>query len=47
MSNGQDGIYTEDECRCDDPLQLFFCYLHNHYAWYCDCEKKNDPAESI
>lgn len=32
MANGQDGIYAEDECRCDDPVGLYWCYLHNHYA---------------
>jgi hypothetical protein len=32
MANGQDSIYTGDECRCDDPVGLYWCRVHEHYA---------------
>lgn len=32
VANGQDGMYVDDECRCDDPFGLYWCYVHGHWA---------------
>ena len=32
MANGQDGMYTKEECQCDDPMGLLWCAVHDHLA---------------
>ena len=39
--NRQDGVYTADECTCDDPTGLYVCQVHPKPR-ACGC----DPVSS-